>query len=64
MGSNQKLCRRKFVASLLQSMILDIRSYWPEFKKNENFKHSCIEKAINLTVPIRFLLVRGNRTNV
>ena len=54
----------KCVSSLLSSMILDIRSYWPEIKKKkENFKHSCNEKSINFTGPIRYLLVRGNRTS-
>lgn len=47
--------------SLPRSIILDLRSYWPELKKITNFKYNCNEKSINLTSPIRLLLAKANR---
>ena len=49
-------------SNVLQSMILEVRSYWLE----PNFffsKYNCNEKSINLTILIRFLLAKANRTS-
>ena len=30
-------------------MILDLGSYWPDFKEIANFKHNCYKNSIRLT---------------